>query len=55
MAEALTDTDALVVLRAGARAAAVSPTAAAAQPGADAPTAGLTETTAFTGGAPLPP
>jgi hypothetical protein len=33
----------------------VSPTATAAQIGADAPVAGLTEIVAFTGGAALPP
>jgi hypothetical protein len=55
VAAALTGADAPAALRAGARAAAVSPTAAAAQTGADAPAAGLTETAAFTGGAALPP
>jgi hypothetical protein len=52
---ALMGADASTALRAGARAAAVSPTAAAAQTGADASTAGLTEIAAFTGGATLPP
>jgi hypothetical protein len=47
--------DTPAVLRAGARAAAVSPTAAAAQTGADVPTAGLTEIAVFTGGVALPP
>jgi hypothetical protein len=42
-------------IRAGARAAVVPPTAAAAQTGADAPPAGLMVITAFTGGATLPP
>jgi hypothetical protein len=55
MAAALTGVDAPAVLRAGVRAAAVSPTAAAAQTGADAPAAGLTEIAAFTGGVALPP
>jgi hypothetical protein len=52
---ALTGTDAPAVLRAGARAAAMPPTAAAAQTGADAPAAGLTEIVAFTSDAALPP
>jgi hypothetical protein len=52
---ALTGADASVVLRAGARAAAMSPTAAAAQTGADAPMTRLTEITAFTSGMTLPP
>jgi hypothetical protein len=47
--------DAPAVLRTGARAAAVPPTAAAAQTGADTPVTGLTEITAFPGGAVLPP
>jgi hypothetical protein len=55
VAAALTGAEAPAVLRVGARAAAVSPTAAAAQTGADAPTAGLTKIAAFTGGAALPP
>jgi hypothetical protein len=55
VAVALTGADALAVLWAGARAAAVSPMAAAAQIGVDAPAAGLTETVVFTGGAALPP
>jgi hypothetical protein len=41
-------------LRAGARVAAVPPTAAAAQTGADAPTTGSTEIATFTGGVALP-
>jgi hypothetical protein len=41
-------------LRAGARMAAVPPTAAAAQTGMDAPVAGLTEIAAFIGGTALP-
>jgi hypothetical protein len=45
----------VAALRAGARAAVVPPTAAAAQTGADAPAAGLMEIAAFTGGATLPP
>jgi hypothetical protein len=44
-----------VVLWAGANATAVSLTVAAAQIGTDAPTAGLTEITVFTGGAALLP
>jgi hypothetical protein len=55
VAAALTGADAPAVLRAGAHAAAVSPTAAATQTGADAPAAGLTEIVTFTGGAALPP
>jgi hypothetical protein len=47
--------DALVVLWAGARVAAVSSMAVAAQTGADVPVARLTATAAFTGGAALPP
>jgi hypothetical protein len=39
----------------GGRAAVVPPTAAAAQTGADAPTAGLMEIAAFIGGVALPP
>jgi hypothetical protein len=55
VAAALTGADEPVVLRAGARAVVMSPTAAATQTGADALTAGLTETAAFTGGTALPP
>jgi hypothetical protein len=44
----------LVTLQAGARAAAVPPTAVAAQTGADAPAAGLMEIATFIGGAALP-
>jgi hypothetical protein len=55
VAAALTGADAPAALRAGARAAAVSPTVEAAQTGADALAAGLTETVAFTGGVTLPP
>jgi hypothetical protein len=55
MAAALTGVDAPTALRAGVRAVAVPPTAAAAQIGADASMTGLTEITAFTGGAALPP
>jgi hypothetical protein len=55
VAAALTGVDVLVVLRAGVRAAAVSLMVAAAQIGADAPVAGLTEIAAFTGGVALPP
>jgi hypothetical protein len=51
----LTGADAPTVLRAEARVAAVSPTAAAAQTGADMPTAGLTEIAAFTCGVALSP
>jgi hypothetical protein len=50
VAAVLTSTDASV-----ARAAAVSPMAAAAQTGADVSAAGLTEIAAFTGGVALPP
>jgi hypothetical protein len=46
--------DALTALRAGARMAAVPPTAAAAQTGMDAPVAGLMEIAAFIGGTSLP-
>jgi hypothetical protein len=52
---ALTGADAPAALRAGARAAVVSPTVAVAQTGADASAAGLTEIAAFTGGVALPP
>jgi hypothetical protein len=52
---ALTSANASTVLWAGARAAAVSLTATAAQTGVDAPVAGLTEIAAFTGGVTLPP
>jgi hypothetical protein len=55
MAVALTGVDAPTALWEGARAAAVSPTAAAARTSTDAPGARLTETVAFTGGAALPP
>jgi hypothetical protein len=55
VAAALMGADAPAALRAGAHAAAVPPTAAAAQTDADAPTAGLTEIAVFTGGAALPP
>jgi hypothetical protein len=51
VAAILTSVDAPAALQAGARAAAVSPMAAAAQTDADVPTAGLTEIAAFTGGA----
>jgi hypothetical protein len=54
-AVALTSADAPAALRAGARTAAVSSTAAAAQTGADVPAAGLTEIATFTGGVALPP
>jgi hypothetical protein len=54
-AAALMGADAPMVLREGARATAVSPTAAATKTGMDAPTAGLTEIAAFTGGTTLPP
>jgi hypothetical protein len=54
VAAALTGGYAPVALRAGARAAAVPLTAAAAQTGVDAPAAGLTEIVAFTGGVTLP-
>jgi hypothetical protein len=50
VAAALTGTDAPVALRAGARVAAVPPTAVASQTGADTPTAGLTEIAAFVTG-----
>jgi hypothetical protein len=49
------DADTPMALRLGARAAVVPPTVAASQTGADAPTAGLMEITAFTGGVTLPP
>jgi hypothetical protein len=55
VAAALTGADAPAALRAGARAAAVPPTAAAAQTGMDAPAAGLMEIAAFTGSAALSP
>jgi hypothetical protein len=55
VAASMTGMDALAVLRAGAHAAVVPLMAAAAQTGADAPAAGLTEITAFTGGTTLPP
>jgi hypothetical protein len=55
VAAALTGADAPAVLRAGARVAAVSPMAAAAQTGADTPVAGLMEIAVFTGSAALPP
>jgi hypothetical protein len=55
VAATLTGADAPAALQAGARVAAMSPTAAAAQTGADAPADGLTEIVAFTGGATLPP
>jgi hypothetical protein len=55
MVAALMGADAPAVLRAGARAAAMSPMAAAVQTGADAPAAGLTEIMVFTDGAALPP
>jgi hypothetical protein len=51
---ALTGADVPTALRAGARVAVVSPTAAAAQTGANASAVGLTEIAAFTGGAALP-
>jgi hypothetical protein len=51
----LTGADAPTVLRVGALVAAVPPTAAAAQTGADAPTAGLMEIATITGGVALPP
>jgi hypothetical protein len=53
MAADLMGADALTVLRAGAHTAVVP--GAAAQTGADAPTAGLTEIVAFTGSMALPP
>jgi hypothetical protein len=46
--------DAPAMLRAGARVAAVYPTAAAAQTGVDTPAARLTEIAVFIGGAALP-
>jgi hypothetical protein len=55
VATALTSADAPAALRAGAHTVVVSPTAAAAQTGADVPAARLTEIAAFTGGAALPP
>jgi hypothetical protein len=55
VASALTGTDAPAALRAGTSAAAVPPTAAAAQTGTDVPMAGLTEIAAFIGGAAFPP
>jgi hypothetical protein len=55
MAAALMGADVLAALRAGARVVAMSPTAMAAQTGADTPTTGLTEIAAFTGGVTLPP
>jgi hypothetical protein len=55
VAAVLTSADVPAALRAGARAAAVSPMAAAAQTGADVPAAGLMEIAAFTGGVALPP
>jgi hypothetical protein len=54
MAAAQTGVDMPVVLCTGGRAAAVPPTAAAAQTGVDALAAGPTEIVAFTGGAALP-
>jgi hypothetical protein len=50
----LTGADAPAALWAGARATDVSPMAAGAQTGVDAPTTGLTETATFTGGVALP-
>jgi hypothetical protein len=47
--------DAPSALRAGTRAAAVPPTAMAAQTGADTPTVGLMEIAVFIGNATLPP
>jgi hypothetical protein len=55
VAAALTGVDASAALRVGARAAAVSPTAAATQTGEDASAVALTKIAAFTGGAALPP
>jgi hypothetical protein len=55
VAAALTGADAPTVLREGARAAAVSLTAATAQTGADASAAGLTKIAAFTSGVTLLP
>jgi hypothetical protein len=55
MAAAQMGVDVPVVLQAGTRAAAMPSTAMAAQTGADAPSVGLTEITAFRGGAALPP
>jgi hypothetical protein len=55
VAAALTGANAPAALPAGARAVAVSSTAAAAQTGADASAVGLTEIVTFTGGATLPP
>jgi hypothetical protein len=52
---ALAGADVPAALRAGACVAAVPPTVAAAQTGADASTAGLMDIAAFTGGAALPP
>jgi hypothetical protein len=54
VAIAQTGADAPVALRAGAHVAAVPTTAAADQIGADAPAAGLTEITTFTGDVALP-
>jgi hypothetical protein len=50
VAATLTGTDAPVALRAGARVAAVPPTAVASQTSADTQTAGLTEIAAFVTG-----
>jgi hypothetical protein len=56
MAAALTGTDAPAALReGGGHAAAMPPTAEAAQIGADASAAGLTEIVAFIGAMTLPP
>jgi hypothetical protein len=52
---ALMGADAPAALRVGVHAAAMPPMAAAAQTGADALAAGLTEIAAFAGGAALPP
>jgi hypothetical protein len=55
MTAALMGADALTTLQAGARMAAVPPTTAVAQTGTNAPTTGLMEIMAFTGGTALPP
>jgi hypothetical protein len=52
---ALTGADVPAALWAGARVAAVPPTAAVAQIGTNAPAVGLMEIAAFTGGVTLPP
>jgi hypothetical protein len=55
MAAAQIDADAPATLRMGVRVVAVPPMAAAAQTGADAPTAGLMDIAAFIGAAAFPP